>query len=237
MSLFRKFVLVMLILVVIIMTIAFIINIYVVVFANKNMLLSEKDFKEAENVDCIIVLGAAIWGNNPSPILQDRLDIAIELYKKGLAPKMLMSGDHSETYYNEVKIMKEYAIKNGVPSSDIFMDHAGFSTYDTMYRAKEVFNVKKAIIVTQKYHLFRAVYIANKLGIEGYGFNSDPQTYINSELREMREILARNKDFFACIFKVLPKYLGEKVDITQDGDVTNDEEMMDKTVKGSGNIK
>ena len=228
MKILKKVLLVMLILITIILVYAFFINAYIVSSANKKMLINEEDFEKAKESDCIIVLGAAIWGENPSPVLQDRLDFAIALYKKGVAPKILMSGDHGEEYYNEVKIMKEYAIKNGVPSSDIFMDHAGFSTYDTMYRAKEIFGVNKAIIVTQKYHLFRAVYIANTLGIDAYGFNSDPQTYINSELREAREVLARNKDFLACIFKAKPKYLGEKIDITQDGDITNDHEMINK---------
>ncbi len=235
MKTYKKVLLIMLIFFIFLIAIALGINYYVLIKGKSGILVKEEDFEKAKGSDCIIVLGAAIWGNGPSPVLQDRLDVAIELYKKGLAPKILMSGDHGEEYYNEVKIMKNYAIEKGVPSSDIFMDHAGFSTYDTMFRAKEVFGVKKAIIITQQYHLYRAVYNANALGIEGYGFNSDLRTYINAELRELREILARNKDFLSCILKVKPKYLGDKIDITQDGDVTNDSEMMDKHVKGSGN--
>ena len=83
-----------------------------------------------------------------------------------------MSGDHGRVSYDEVNTMKDYAINDGIPSDDIFMDHAGFSTYDSMYRAKEIFGVKKIVIVSQKYHLTRALYIAKKLGIEAYGVSA-----------------------------------------------------------------
>ena len=108
-----------------------------------------------EDIDCIVVLGAGVWGESPSPMLRDRLDKAIELYKLGVSNKIIMSGDHGTNDYDEVNTMKEYAIENGVPSEDIFMDHAGFSTYDTVYRVKEVFGAKKIIIISQytKYFL------------------------------------------------------------------------------------
>ena len=102
------------------------------------------------------------------------------------------------------------------------MDHAGFSTYESIYRAKEIFNVKKIIIVTQKYHLYRALYIANQLGIEAYGVGSDPRQYVGATYREAREILARDKDFVKCIFKPKPTYLGETIPVSGNGDITND---------------
>ncbi|MBR5314943.1 MAG: YdcF family protein [Clostridia bacterium] len=172
--------------------------------------------------DCILVLGAGVRGNRPSPMLQDRLDYAIDLYNQGKAPKLLMSGDHGQTDYDEVNIMKAYAIEKGIPSEDIFMDHAGFSTYESIYRAKQVFEAEKIIIVTQEYHLFRALYVANALEVDAVGYASDPREYAGQEYRELREILARGKDFVYCIFKPEPKYLGPSIAVSGNGDVTND---------------
>jgi vancomycin permeability regulator SanA len=146
-------------------------------------------------------------------MLRDRLDCAIELYNKGVADKIIMSGDHGRTEYDEVNTMKNYAVSKGVPADDVYLDHAGFSTYDTVYRAKEIFCVEKAVIVTQKYHLYRAVYNARSLGIDAYGVNSDPFRYVGQTMRDIREAAARVKDFFYCIFKPEPTYLGEKIDI------------------------
>ena len=120
--------------------------------------------------------------------------------------------------------MKQFAIDKGVPSEDVFMDHAGFSTYETMYRAKEVFAAKRVIIVTQKYHLYRAVYIAEQLGLEAYGVDSNLQSYIKQPYYNAREILARDKDFVKVIFKPKPTYLGEVIPISGSGDLTNDKE-------------
>ena len=178
--------------------------------------------KNNSNYDCIIVLGAGIWGDKPSPMLQDRLDEAIKLYENDKSPKIIMSGDHGQESYDEVNIMKEYAIKKGVPSEDIFMDHAGFSTYESIYRAKSIFKVKKAIIVTQEYHLYRALYIANSLGLEAIGVGADPRKYSGQTFREIREILARDKDFIQVLFKIKPTYLGETIPVSGNGDITND---------------
>ena len=133
-----------------------------------------------------------------------------------------MSGDHGRKEYDEVNIMKNYAIEKGVPSEDIFMDHAGFSSYESIYRAKEIFQAKKIIVVTQKYHLYRSLYIAKSLGIEAYGVPSNPRKYAGQLLREAREILARDKDFIKCIYKPLPTYLGETIPVSGDGNLTND---------------
>lgn len=175
-----------------------------------------------KDIDCIMILGAGIWGNQPSHMLQDRLDEGIRLYKEGVAPKILMSGDHGSKYHDEVNVMKNYAMEKGVPSSDIFMDHAGFSTYESMYRAKDIFEVDKMIVITQKYHLFRAMYIAESFDIETYGANSDPRRYRGFLYREAREVLARIKDFASCIVKPEPTVLGESIPVNGNGDVTND---------------
>ena len=158
--------------------------------------------------------------------VSDRLTRGVELYDMSAAPKLLMSGDHGRVSYDEVNAMKQFAIDRGVPSEDVFMDHAGFSTYETMYRAKEVFAAKRVIIVTQKYHLYRAVYIAEQLGLEAYGVDSDLQSYIKQPYYNAREILARDKDFVKVIFKPKPTYLGEVIPISGSGDLTNDKEFM-----------
>ena len=197
------------------------INLYVV-SSTKEMILKEQNVAHLSDIDCILILGAGVWGNKPSPMLQDRLDIGIKLYNDGIAKKIIVSGDHGSSEYDEVNIMKKYAIEKGVPSEDVFMDHAGFSTYDSVYRASEIFKAKKIIIVTQKYHLHRAIYIANKLGIKAYGVNSDPRSYAGQLFREIREVLARNKEFVKCIFKPEPTYLGEALPVSGNGNITND---------------
>lgn len=175
-----------------------------------------------ENYDCILVLGAGVRNGSPRPMLQDRLDYAIKLYNDGVAPKLLMSGDHGQKDYDEVNVMKDYAIEKGVPSEDIFMDHAGFSTYESIYRAREIFKVKKIVIVTQEYHLYRALYISKSLGISAVGYASDPRRYAGQTYRNIREILARDKDFLYCIFKPKPTYLGDAIPVSGNGDLTND---------------
>lgn len=199
------------------------INFYVIL-STKKQIVDLSNLKNKNDYNCIIVLGAGIWGDKPSPMLQDRLDEAIKLYEEGIAPKLIMSGDNGREGYDEVNVMKDYAINKGIPSEDIFMDHAGFSTYESIYRAKEVFKVEKAIIVTQKYHLYRALHIGNKLGINVTGVGADPRKYSGQIFRELREILARNKDFIQAIFKLKPTYLGESIPVSGDGNITNDKE-------------
>ena len=189
----------------------------------EEQILAEEEVLGLQDVDCILVLGCLVKNSGePSHMLEDRLRRAVELYHAGVAPKLLMSGDHGQKDYNEVEAMKQYAIEHGVPSEDIFMDHAGFSTYESCYRAKEIFGVEKIILVTQEYHLYRALYIADKLGLEVYGTNADYRTYYNQKMRDVREVLARVKDFFYVVFRPEPTYLGEEIPISGDGDVTND---------------
>ncbi len=192
--------------------------------STKQQIIKKEDCSNLQDVDCIIVLGAGIWGDKPSPMLEDRLLEAISLYENNVSAKIIMSGDHGQEDYDEVNVMKKFAIEKGVPSEDIFMDHAGFSSYESMYRAKEVFGAKKVVIVTQEYHLYRSLYIANKLGLEAYGVASDPRKYAGQTMRELREVLARDKDFVKCIFKPKPKYLGDAIPISGNGNMTNDKE-------------
>ena len=175
------------------------------------------------NPDCIIVLGAGVRSDgSPSPMLQDRINTGIELYENGVSDKILMSGDHTKKGYDEVNIMKDYAINKGIPSENVFMDHAGISTYDSIYRAKEIFRAEKIIIVTQEYHLYRALHIAEKLGVEAYGVSADVRAYAGQELRELREKAARVKDFFKAILKPDSKIGGEAIPVSGNGDTTND---------------
>ena len=153
---------------------------------------------------------------------EDRLLEGISLYKNGAASKIIVSGDHGRENYDEVNAMKKFLIERGIPSEDIFMDHAGFSSYDSIYRAKEIFGAKKIIIVTQEYHLYRCLYIANALEIEAYGVASNPREYSGQIVRDIREILARNKDVIKCIFKPVPTYLGDSISVSGNGDITND---------------
>lgn len=192
--------------------------------STKDQIISPEDVSSVSDADCILVLGAGIrTDGSPSPMLQDRLNTGIELYQNGAAPKLLMSGDHGRKKYNEVQTMKDIALDQGVPSEDVFMDHAGFSTYDSLYRARDVFQARKVIIVTQKYHLYRALYIARSLGLDAWGVSADTRRYRGQSQRDFREILARDKDFFVSVFKPLPKYLGDTIPITGNGDLTNDE--------------
>lgn len=183
---------------------------------------------KVENVpkcDAILVLGARVYADgNVSLMLNDRLITGYELYRSGKAPKIIVSGDHGNKDYDEVNAMKSFLMEKGVPAEDIFMDHAGFSTYESIYRARDVFEVEKMIIASQYYHLMRAIFIARELGVEAYGVSSDKHIYYGVMLKnQLREILARNKDFItAKIIKPLPKYLGEVIPVTGDGRITDD---------------
>lgn len=189
----------------------------------KGRILTQEEAAELE-ADCILVLGAGVWENGkPSQMLADRLNQGIELYNTGASDRLLMSGDHGRVGYDEVNVMKDYAIARGIPSGHIFMDHAGFSTYESMYRARDIFKAKKVIIVTQRYHMYRALYTARALGLDAYGVASDPWEYSGQRYRELREFAARMKDFWYTIVKPKPTYLGDTIPVYGNGDVTNDE--------------
>lgn len=174
-------------------------NIYVRLKVRDRIITVEESAKLTD-MDCIMVLGAAVKnGNTPSAMLSDRLDRGIDVYNAGAAPKLLMSGDRDDQYYDEVSVMTAYAEERGISKSAIMEDPRGFSTYESMYRAKNIYGVEKMIIVTQRYHLYRALYIANELGIEAYGVAAEDIRYSNQLKRDIREILAIDKDFFKVI--------------------------------------
>ena len=156
----------------------------------------DKDFK----ADYIIVLGSAVYDGKPRPMLEERLKTAIDLYKKGYANKILMSGDNRVQDYNEVLVMKNYAIENGVDEEDIFLDGKGISTFDSMYRASIEYHIKSAIVVSQKYHLYRALYIGKHYDMDLYGVSAKYHDKSLQFQREAREIIARDKDFLKTMF-------------------------------------
>lgn len=170
------------------------------------------------SADCILVLGAGIKDKEtPSPMLKDRLDAGIALYKAGIAPKLLLSGDNGQVEHNEIHVMLNYCLKAGVPESDIFCDHAGFSTYDSMYRASSIFQVQRAIVVTQKYHEYRALYIGKKLGLSVIGVAAEQDQYFGEGYREFREVLARVKDWGKTLLRSAPLLGGEVIPISGSG--------------------
>ena len=182
-------------------------------------LLTPEQAVQLEGADCILVLGCGVRPDgSPSLMLRDRLDMGLRLYDAGAAPKLLMSGDHGRTDYDEVGAMKRYATDRNVPSSDVFQDHAGFSTYESMYRARDVFCAEKILIVSQRYHLYRAVYDARALGLDAWGVAAEDIAYRGQLLRALREILARDKDFFYCLFQPEPTFLGDAIPVWGDGD-------------------
>ena len=176
----------------------------------------------APNADCILVLGAGVVNGEPTIALADRLDNAYELWQKGKASKILVSGDNGSVHYNEVGVMKDYLVARGVPSDAIFQDHAGFNTYDSMYRAKEIFQVKNMLICTNNFHMRRSLYIARRLGIEAYGYPTPDKAVYNMPMLNAREKLAKIKAFWDVeITHRKPKFLGEAIPImSSSGDAT-----------------
>ena len=205
--------------VLILIVITFGINFYMIMSVEKNI-INISDLSN-EKYDAVLVLGCKAYSDRPSSMLANRLEKGKEVYNH-TKTKIILSGDHGKDSYDEVNIMKSYMLNYNIDSKDIFLDHAGFSTYDSLYRAKNIFGAKKIIIVTQKYHMYRALYIAKKLGIDATGIVADD---INNEFimfkNEVREILSRNKNFIKVIIKPESKYLGEVISLDGDGNITN----------------
>lgn len=198
------------------------INIFVMA-TTASKILDVDEASEKKDIDCILVLGAGVRADGtPSKMLKDRLDKTIELYDSGVSETIIVSGDHRTKDYDEVNTMKNYLIDAGIPSECIFMDHGGLSTYDSMYRAKNIFSVKKAIIVTQKYHMYRAIYVAKSFGIDAYGVSAKEISYSGQTKRSIRELLARIKDVGYCITKPEAVVTGDKISLEESGDITND---------------
>ncbi|MBR2371004.1 MAG: YdcF family protein [Clostridia bacterium] len=188
-------------------------------------IVTEEQAASITDADCILVLGAGVRSDgSPSDMLRDRLTVGVALYKAGVAKKILMSGDHMHGGYDEVNAMKSFATEQGVPSKDVFMDHAGISTYDSIWRAKNIFCVDSIVIVTQEYHLPRAIYIAEQLNIKAVGVSASLNTYSGQPARNIRELAARAKDFAYTYLGITAKFKGDTIPIssTADGNVTND---------------
>lgn len=194
-------------------------SVYMVKATEKNIFTADT-FKNDEKADCILILGAGVKDDKPKPMLRDRLLTGIELYKSGAAEKIIMSGDHGRADYDEVNVMRAFALEQGVRAEDIFLDHAGFSTYDSVYRAKNIFGAENIIIVSQKYHLYRALYISEKLDVKAAGVSANLNTYGGQLKRDIREIIARDKDFFKCIVKPEAEIMGDKIPLDGDGSIT-----------------
>ncbi|PRP65895.1 SanA/YdcF family protein [Nonlabens agnitus] len=171
-----------------------------------------------------IVLGASVRPDKSlSPILKDRVDAAYTAYQEGKIKKFLLSGDHGQTDYDEVNAMKTYLNNKGVPDSDIFLDHAGFDTYDSMIRARSIFKVEKAIVFTQKFHLPRAVYLGRNLDLDLEGFAVDPKSYEPSAYLKRREWLANVKAWTEIYIEKRPTFEGISIPITGDSSPTHDQ--------------
>jgi vancomycin permeability regulator SanA len=189
-----------------------------VIKATEDRIITAAEASKLDDIDCIIVLGCGV----DSVYLADRLEVAFTLYRAEASDKLLMTGDHGRESYDEVNKMLDEAIAAGIDEKYVFTDHAGFSTYESFYRAKEIFEVDKAIIVTQEYHLYRSLYIAEKLGIEAYGVSATLHNYGSQDYQNLRETFARVKDFFSALVKPEPTFLGETIPISGDAYPSHD---------------
>jgi len=181
-------------------------------FSSKNKIFSLEKFDKKEKV--IIVFGAGVRGNKVSSVAADRLKTAFEIYNRGLADKILVSGDNSHLSYNEPIVMKNYIVSLGVKDEDVALDYAGFRTFDTCFRANRVFGLNSAILVTQSSHLPRAIFLCNSFGVSSVGVSADLQKYRNWNYQFFREFFAKTIAFYEVfIFRHEPKFLGEKIEI------------------------
>ncbi len=198
----------------------------VVWLGTRSRVMTIEEFADIEahagEFDCILILGAGVRADgSPSDMLHDRLEVGVELYFAGYADKLVMSGDHMGQYYDEVSVMKRFAMDAGVPSEDIYLDHAGLSTYDSIARLAASEDVGRVLIVTQSYHLYRALHLAKSFGIEAYGLSADLRSYRGQSVREVREWLARSKDVLFSVTKPEPTYVGNPIAFDKSGDITN----------------
>jgi SanA protein len=190
------------------------INMIIVDISKEYIYKNIDDFPETQ---AALVLGARVYNNGAlSDVLRDRLLRAMDLYRAGKVKKFLLSGDHGRLSYDEVNNMKKFLLSHNINKEDIFLDHAGFETYDSVHRAKSIFCIDSMIVVTQAFHLNRAVFIGRMLGIKTYGFTADRMTYVGIRWYKMREKMARVKTFLKIIFRSKPKFLGDKIPITGD---------------------
>lgn len=193
---------------------AFIVLVFLIIHFQSRSYI-ESAVENLPQADAAIVLGAGINSKGElSTIFKDRIEGGIALYQAGKVKTILVSGDDGQLEYNEVNPAREHLLVRGIPSEDIFLDHAGFDTYSSMYRARDIFLITSAIVVTQSFHLPRAVFLARNLDIEAHGLSTDQHSYrIQNNLREL---LANVKAMMNVMFNRTPKYLGEEIPITGD---------------------
>jgi SanA protein len=178
-----------------------------------------RDPAAAPPAQAALVLGAQVKPDGaPSAMLDDRVRAAAALYRDRRVAKVLVSGDHGRTGYDEVGTMRRELLRLGVPAQDIFEDHAGFDTWDSMVRARKVFEVKSAIVVTQRFHLARALWLARRAGLRASGLAADARGY-GSVMRSLqaREVVARVKAVGDVVSGAGPRFLGPTHPIAGDG--------------------
>lgn len=203
-------------------------NLIVVLSTLSSVMDLEDGEKTDFQADAILVLGAGVRDDGtPSLVLEDRLLTALALYRASVCGRIIVSGDHGTPDYDEVNVMKAYLVDRGVPSDVVFMDHAGFDTYSSLYRAKAIFGAKRLLVVTQRYHTYRAVYVGERLGVSCRAvaapiLSHDGERYGMQPWFTFRETIARSKDLLFCLFKPEPCLLGDPVSLSGSGDVTND---------------
>lgn len=207
---------------------AAIILLVAVTFVNYYVKASTKTYiyssiKKFPKNDVGIIFGAGINGNQPSKYLKDRLDAGIMLWKAKRINKILLSGDNGRDEYDELTVMKNYCFHHGVDTTKIFVDYAGFDTYSTMYRAKHIFKIKRATLISQKYHLNRAIYIGNQLGVKSVGYSANQGEYLGYDYVTFREYLSIFKAYFDVLRNREPKFLGGEININGESNYSKED--------------
>lgn len=156
--------------------------------------------------DTILVLGAGVWSGRPSPVLEDRLATALALHRAGAAPRLLLSGDHGRASYDEPAAMRAWLLERGVPDDVMVLDHAGFDTYSSMVRARDVFGARNVVVVTQRFHLPRATYLARAVGLEAIGVEASERRYHQNPVHVARELVTRPISFLDQARGRSPRY-------------------------------
>lgn len=216
-NIFKKIILYIFLLLISLWLVIFFINYYILSFSKKNYYNS---VDKLEKKEIWIVFWASVKWWKPSLILKDRLDVAFEAYEKWKIEKIIVSGDNSIVTYNEPFVMKKYLLSLWVKKEDIYEDFAWFDTYDSLYRAKDIFKVNELVLFTQDFHLKRAIYIAEKLWIKAYWVSTDLRKYLRPRYNYYREIFARVKAFVEIeITKPKPKFLWDTIKIVSNEEI------------------
>lgn len=175
------------------------VNFYVVLSQNEKF-ITQQEASQLQIIDYAVVLGCGIKNGKPSDMLHDRLSQAVKLMEESPSLSLIISGDNSGEEYNEVGVMYDFLVENGVDESRLITDNIGFSTGESVENLKNVYNAERVVIVTQDFHLYRALFITEKLGIEAYGLEAAHDHFTHHYYSSLREIFARNKDFLKYTF-------------------------------------